>query len=362
MGYTYYRTITLDHTKFPSNMTDFPVPIIDTLSYLATTAHGGHVQNANGYDVVFALDDAGTMLLNWEVVSYDSTTGAVEYWIQVPTVSSTVDTVIYMVYGNSAITTDQSNPTGTWDSNYVAVYHFGSSSSLSVEDSTGVNDGTNHGATAGTGLIGGAPGGAATFVQASSQYVDIGTDPSILDLTTDVTIEAILKADPSATSFGVAFATIAGSNPMSGFLAPYFNYGSGNVAYNLYNDYPTNAVTSAFSGYTITNPASVILVVAGGTQTLYVDGVDVNSTSVASPLADGAHGYIGTYAGFALFFGGLIDELRISKTNRSADYVTATYNTELVGVSSIGSEQNVPAGTPPLPNNPWLQRGPILAQ
>ena len=35
----------------------------------------------------------------------------------------TANTTIYIYYGNSSISTDQSNPTGVWDANFLAVWH-----------------------------------------------------------------------------------------------------------------------------------------------------------------------------------------------------------------------------------------------
>jgi len=56
-GYPYSRSITIDHTKVPNtDQSNFPVLISGTYSYLKTLANGGNVQNANGYDIIFAFD------------------------------------------------------------------------------------------------------------------------------------------------------------------------------------------------------------------------------------------------------------------------------------------------------------------
>src|SRR5690349_18662985 len=98
-GYSFRRSITIDHTKVPNtDQTNFPVLISGTYSYLATTANGGDVTNANGYDIIFTSDAGGTSLLPFEQESYSASTGALNYWVQVPTVSHTTDTVIYIFY------------------------------------------------------------------------------------------------------------------------------------------------------------------------------------------------------------------------------------------------------------------------
>src|SRR5207245_1869604 len=106
-----------------SDQSNFPVLISGSYSYLATTANGGNLQNSNGYDVIFTSDTGCSTRLNHEVETYSANSGAVNYWVKVPTVSHTSDTVFFMCYGNSSITTDQSNKTAVWDPNYKGVYH-----------------------------------------------------------------------------------------------------------------------------------------------------------------------------------------------------------------------------------------------
>jgi hypothetical protein len=113
------------------------------------------------------------------VETYDASTGAVNYWVKVPTVSHTSDTVIYMCYGNSSITADQSNKTAVWDANFKGVWHLPNGSSLSTNDSTaGGSNGTNNSATAVSGKIEGGAG-----FDGSSQYI---STPQIVATSTTV--------------------------------------------------------------------------------------------------------------------------------------------------------------------------------
>jgi len=122
---------------------------------LATTASGGNVQNANGYDIIFASDSGCATQLNHEVESYNAATGAVNYWVRVATVSHTSDTRIYMCYGNASITIDQTNKTSVWN-NFNAVWHMGNGSTLNLSDSTANgNDLVNAGTTALAGKVAG---------------------------------------------------------------------------------------------------------------------------------------------------------------------------------------------------------------
>ncbi len=149
------RAITIDHTKAgASDSANFPVLISGVYSYLATVPNGGSVRSASGYDVEFFSDSSLTTMLSWEVEAYSATDGTVVYWVRVPTLSASADTVIYMAYGSSTITTDQSDKTGTWASNYKAVYHLSGGSTLL--DSTSSAYTLTGGASASTGKVGGA--------------------------------------------------------------------------------------------------------------------------------------------------------------------------------------------------------------
>src|SRR5712692_7356250 len=64
-GYSYRQTITIHPANVPNtDQVNFPMLISGTYSYLATTANGGNVQNANGYDLVFTSDTGCVNKLN----------------------------------------------------------------------------------------------------------------------------------------------------------------------------------------------------------------------------------------------------------------------------------------------------------
>ncbi|MFZ3200173.1 MAG: hypothetical protein WA175_03375, partial [Candidatus Acidiferrales bacterium] len=70
-GYTYRSAITISHAMVPNtDQVNFPVLVSGTYPYLATTANGGNVTNANGYDIFFTSDAAGSNILPFEQESY----------------------------------------------------------------------------------------------------------------------------------------------------------------------------------------------------------------------------------------------------------------------------------------------------
>lgn len=156
-SYSYHRSITISHTEVTnSDQANFPVLISGTYSYLATVANGGKVQNANGYDIVFSSDAAGSSLLNFETDTYNPATGAINAWVRIPALSHSSDTVIYLQYGDSSISSSQQNPAGVW-SDYLSVYHLGDGTTLGLGDDGTANYGltNNNGVTAVAGKISG---------------------------------------------------------------------------------------------------------------------------------------------------------------------------------------------------------------
>ena len=158
-SWTNRKAITVDHTKVSGagNLTNFPMLFSVTDPNLKTVANGGSVGKSDGTDIVFTASD-GVTKLNHELELYNASTGQVIAWVQLPSLSSSADTAVYVYYGNAAAA-DQQNKTGVWDSNYKLVWHLANGTTLSGADSTSNgNNGTVYGPAA-AGEIGGGAGG-----------------------------------------------------------------------------------------------------------------------------------------------------------------------------------------------------------
>ena len=156
-SWTNRKLITVDHTKVSGavDLANFPLLFSVTDANLKTVANGGATGKTDGTDLLFTASD-GLTKLDHELESYNPTTGTTVAWVRLPSLSASVDTTIYIYYGNAAAP-DQQNKTGVWDSNYAMVQHFGDGVTLNATDST-VNgsNGTINGATAVAGQMGGA--------------------------------------------------------------------------------------------------------------------------------------------------------------------------------------------------------------
>ncbi len=155
----YKRILYTDYTQAgTADSSNFPVLISLSDSSLKTIANGGHVANSNGYDILLYSDSAYSVLMNWEIKFYDPVNGIVVFFAKAVTVSHTVNSLIFMAYGDNTISTFQGGSLGSaWNANYQGVWHFPNGTILSPNDSTsnGYNL-TNSGGTATSGLNDGA--------------------------------------------------------------------------------------------------------------------------------------------------------------------------------------------------------------
>ena len=328
-GYTYRRAVTIDHTKVPNtDQANFPMLFSGTYSYLATTSNGGNASSVNGYDIIFTSDASGTSTLPFERETYNASTGAVNFWVKVPTVSHSSDTVFYMFYGNSSVTTDQSNKTGVWDSSFKSVWHLPNGSTLSASDSTSNgNNGTNNGASAATGKI----DGGASF-NGTSNYIDVPSSSTFGGYGTvsfsawikpsQVNVDQVILIRPVSTT---------AANPWE-----YWGFGvasSGSVFAAVSSGIAGSRILTTSSGTISTNVwTHVYVTYDGSTLRTYINGaVDPTTGSGNITIGSGSKDIgIGQsfISGFEEYFDGLIDEARFSSTARSADWIATEYNNQ----------------------------------
>ncbi|MES2315849.1 MAG: hypothetical protein V4486_03935, partial [Patescibacteria group bacterium] len=344
-GFLYRGSITVDHTKVPNtDQTSFPVLVSGTyngsggIPDLRVSGSGGKVQNASGFDIGFYTNSNCTGKMAWETETYMASTGAVNYWVNVTTLSHTSDTVFYMCYDNSVITTDQSNRTSVWDSNYKGVWHLddNAANTTVAEATSNANTGTAAVNTS-TKTVTGQVGTGLNF-NGTSDVVDItATLGGSLDLAVPVTIEAWVK--PSNISIS-AIETIfgrgqSGNNGYGENLGVTAHYNIGAMGGG--NTNTTGTYTLAWHNYTtVTNGAS---------SKSYIDGAaDGSAPSITIPASSNTKAAIGASytTGNVLnrFLEAAVDEVRVSNVARSADWISTEYNNQSSPSSfyAIGSE------------------------
>jgi hypothetical protein len=324
--YTYSRTITIDHSRVSTGMltlTNFPVLVSMNDVSVSTS---GHLANANGYDLVFSTKSDCSYLLSWDTETVMNVgVSTMNVWVNVPSVSSTTDSVFYMCYGNAGITSYQGNSAATWDANYKGVWHLPNGTTLTATDSTSNgNNGTLHNTPTATA---GQVDGAASFTSASSQYIDFGSN-SGLDQTA-ITASAWINAASFPDQYNAVVSKI---NFVPNQYYQLFVKSTGKLAMYVfgnadinYDGTGSNTLSSGAWYYvTLTYSSSAGL-------TGYVNGAVDGTAAANGALATGQTSTLTIGQDLntiGRFWNGVIDEVRISSIVRSADWIKTEYNNQ----------------------------------
>ena len=354
-GYLYKKQLTIDGTQVPggSTLNNFPVLVSITDSQLRTTANGGRVTNANGYDIIFTDDAEGTKLSH-EIESYNGTTGTIVMWVKVLNLYSGSNTNLYMYYGNSSISTSQENKTDVWGSNYKGVWHMDDGSGASVTDSTSNADTFTKRTTTGpadaTGKIGSALQWNGTTDYASMAD-NANISPTVAANTFSVWVNITgfpaaspyfmqLLGDDSSTNSPSAIWRFGASNTLANNKRIGININDGS---NHDNANGTDLTTSTWTFLTITTD---------GTNVKYYINGALNTTNAYTyiPRATSQTWYMGAYGTTARYFKGIMDEMRVYYgAALSANWIQTEYNNQNnqgsgAGkfFSSVGGEQAFP--------------------
>lgn len=331
-SWNYRVKVTVDHTKVGGSLTNFPVYL--NLAELPAGFHT-HVKTA-GADIRMTSSD-GTTEIPVEIVFYDDPTDTGELHFKAPSLSSSVDDVFYVYYGNAAATLPTSSSTygkyNVWDANYLFVYHGGAGSSLSTTEST-VNQRTItafNTPTAGTGKI----GGATVFAKASSQYMEL-TDHADFRSLQNLTIEAWCNL----TSVDSDGAWIFGKNVDNTTITdPYENWAmfaqtDRSVIFRTASS-PTTGWTDALqaAGYLpLTTWTHMVATYDHATMRQYKNGtVSGTTTSIVRTTGTSTvNPRIATFftTTYRYYWDGKLDEIRLSKVARSSTWISTQYNNQ----------------------------------
>lgn len=330
MAYTNFATITFPAPS-SGTLTNFTLVFKCSAAVFKTVANGGVIQNTatvNGQtvptDLIVTTDLAHTSLCSWEVESYDVVNGIVYIWVLIPSYSAGL--TLYLAFGNTIITTFQGGSLGsTWDTNYVGVYHLPNGTTLTANDSTSnANNGTNFSSTAAAGQIDGGAG----FVSASSQYQNYGTSPTLNP--SSMTFSAWINA----ASFPNAYNSVISREradtgdytflvKSNGKLAIYVeDLNTLEVNYDGTGSHTLSAGTWYYVVFTFAPNSNLIgYVNASQDGTAASSAFGLNAGQAVSALIGNSF-----YSG--RFWDGSIDEVRISNTVRSADWIATEYTNQ----------------------------------
>ena len=339
--YIYYKAITIESDYIGSTLTNFPILVHDNTGNLS-----GNVL-ANGSDIAFYAVGNSTQY-NHEVEYYNSTTGELWAWVNVTSIASGTDTLFYMYYDDS----DGGypighNPTSTWNGNYIFVSHMNDNTTSSVDDSTSNhNEGTKNATNQPIETTSGKIGNAQDFEETDKSLITLDTDIAPL---TAFTLEAWLKPESAGSVTGYSIISSAeneaGSYGDTAMLLskltipPYYGNclaqkSDSNIFSLSGNTYPVKNNSWAYicgtwtgtNGYIYYNTSLDNTVAGSGTMN---SGANFKTIIGAGRLAANS---------YRSYVDGIIDEIRISKTARSSDWLNTSFHSgnQTTGFLTLG--------------------------
>jgi biopolymer transport protein ExbB len=330
-GYAYGKSITIQSSMVSGTVTNFPVLISITDNNLRTIANGGHVAHANGYDIVFTLPNGSTQLSH-QIERYVPATGEYVAWVNVPSLSSSSNTIIAMFYGNASVSADPSN-TAVWDNDYMGVWHFNNS----VQDATSHARNLIDASTAnfsGSKIGDGRQLNNTPFVASSSgscKYLQFGP---LLSGVTGFTFEGWVYVDNNTTNWERIFDF--GSNTTSYmFLSPSVGTtGVKRFAITTTGNGGEQVVSSATTtGTGAWHHFAVSIDNSNNNAILYFDGAADNTnpgvTLRPTNIAPDNTNFFGrSHFGSDHCLYGKLDEFRISNAVRNGNWIQTSYNNQ----------------------------------
>ena len=342
--------LTIDHTKIDSSLIDFPVLV--TLTSGVQDDFFSEMSSSDSKKIAVTKND-GLTQCPVEIEQFDTASGIVNLWTKILTIVFDNDTVFYLYYDKNKDDNDSyvgdigSTPArNVWDENFVGVWHMNqdpSGGAGCIKDSTSnSNHGTPGGSMTSGDLVDGKIGKALDF-DGGDDY--IGTTDLVL--TTAATILLCFK--PNVTFDSGASVDAFLLSKWTNAVASYYLKLESDNGKMLAAFRTTTANNDVFSTTTSwSNFNQITSSYDNGVSKIYTNGSLENTTNgTAGSLTDGAGTLkIGTLADDTprLYFGGVIDEVRISNIARSASWIKATYYSNWNTLLTQGSVQTY---TPP---------------
>lgn len=317
-GYYFKRAITILPNQIPNGavLTDFPMLIDITGSYLLNESNGGNITNSSGYDLVFSVDNVS--ILDHDIIHYEgTTTGEYKAWIRVPSIQD--GTIIYMYYGNSSISSDPST-SSTWGNNYEGVWQLDNDF---YDASPYGRDGINNGSVNAGGVI----MDGQDFENADkTDHIDVG---KFNVSGNELTISSWVNLELGAPGDGQIFAKATGTqNPLHHYAFSTRKVGANyKLRFRIIAGGSLSVIQSA-GGITPSTWYYASAVYDGSDMMVYINGVHSGSLSKSGDIIeeDTVSSYIGNNPGSDVSpFDGILDQVTLSSAARSGDWILAEY-------------------------------------
>ena len=274
---------------------------------------------ANGEDIRFATSSG--LPLAYQIDEWDTAVGTAGIWVRIPTIKGNAQQEIKMFWGKADAASESSGKAVFNESNgYLSVWHMDDP----VKDEVGTLEAKDAGTTPSSGMIG------------KSRRFEEGKG---------INCGESIPSYPTGSSPHSSEAWFRAEQPNATVLAWGNEAGQGKVMLQYFSP-PHMKIECYFSGADVrggsTLPASqwiqVVHAFKNGDSRVYVNGIlDGVSTSAGAPMAikSPVRMYIGGWYNNYRFVGD-IDEVRISKVTRSADWIRLQYENQKSQQSLVG--------------------------
>jgi len=309
--WNFRKPITLNHTKINGNLQNFPILIDLFDNDLRDKAQ------SDGDDIIFI--NSNNNKLNHEIEIFDSNSGHLVTWVKIPMLNSSADTTLYMYYGNPEAIKQQ-NPAAVWDSNFIMVQHLEETSTIRYDSTVYGNNGTTHNVHK---SINGKIDGADEF-DGLSDYVTVADDTS-LNPSSAITIELWMNISSTGD-----FVNLVNKGRYSQY---YLRLGPQEGRTYWYVKFDDGTVKSLEGniGWTWNKWHYIVATLDTKTRMINVslDGIEkINGTFDPGKNTTKTTNSVLISDINQRWIKGTIDEVRISNTARSADWIKTSYNNQ----------------------------------
>ena len=328
--WSYRKQIWINASMIDSTLSKFPVLIITTDTDLRDNAE------TNGYDIMFmntTVDwDKGSynQKIPHEIESYTSTTGELVAWVSIESLSSETNTSIYMYYGNSVCTSNRQDVENVWDSSYKAVWHLEEDDGDYSDSTSNDNDATTISVTSRS---------ASPKIGTKSPNFDGGDDyiqvPHHTSLDFDgesFTLEAWLNSNDYSSEQHIIGKNANGDD--QGWNSEIYDANDFMLQSGEGSSYMDMSTGDGLSSNNEWYHISIVWDTSSDDTEFYINGVNQSKNPANDDLRDWSAVTNDTFIGISkaagvdrYAFNGEMDEIRLSNTARSKNWISVSYNT-----------------------------------
>jgi len=300
--WSYRKKLTFDNSGQSEDLVNFPV-----LVNLSASNFDYSKAKIDGTDLRF-IDENGITELKYHIEDWNFS-GYSYVWVNVTTIDAGISTdYIWMYYGNSGASNAQ-DVSGTYDANYVGVWHLSEDPTGVVYDSTSNdNDGTSYGSM--------------TSIDQVVGKIDSSLDFDGVD--DYISLTNMISGTTGTYSFWLYTRNVTGEHNIIADNAYQRRIYLRDDRVRIETDTDGEYFDFTASSIPINTWTHVVIARAGDIGDLYINGSWLQQVEVVG--ADFFNiSCIGGTDNLVRMFDGVIDEVRISNVARSADWLKAQY-------------------------------------